>query len=70
MGIRERFAAALLTERRRRHLSQHDLAERAKVSTSYVSMLERGLRSPPLDTIEALAKALGVHPARMVGGKA
>jgi transcriptional regulator with XRE-family HTH domain len=29
---------------------------------SYVSMLERGLRVPPLETLEALAKALGVPP--------
>lgn len=43
-------------------LSQQALAKKARVSVSYVSMLERGLRIPPLDTLEVLAKALGVAP--------
>lgn len=43
-------------------LSQQGLAKRAGVSVSYVSMLERGQRTPPLQTLEALAKALKVSP--------
>ncbi len=43
-------------------LSQQELAKKARVSVSYVSMLERGIRVPPLDTLEVLAKALGVAP--------
>jgi transcriptional regulator with XRE-family HTH domain len=44
---------------RQRELSQQEVAQKAKISVSYVSMLERGERSPPLET---LAKALGVPP--------
>jgi transcriptional regulator with XRE-family HTH domain len=29
-------------------------------------MLERGQRTPPLDTLESLAKALGVTPASLI----
>jgi transcriptional regulator with XRE-family HTH domain len=29
-------------------------------------MLERGQRTPPLDTLESLAKALGVGPASLI----
>ena len=48
--------------RRQQKLSQQALAKKARISVSYVSMLERGIRVPPLDTLEVLAKALGVAP--------
>ncbi len=43
-------------------LSQQTIAKRSGVSVSYVSMLERGRRTPPLETLDALAKALHVSP--------
>jgi transcriptional regulator with XRE-family HTH domain len=52
--------------RLKRKLSQDALAAKAGISTSYVSELERGNRSPPLDTIEKLAMALGVPPQRVL----
>lgn len=48
--------------RRQQKLSQQALAKKARISVSYVSMLERGMRVPPLDTLEVIAKALGVAP--------
>jgi transcriptional regulator with XRE-family HTH domain len=42
------------------------------ISVSYISMLERGQRSPPLETLDALAKALRVSPLELLqagGGK-
>ena len=48
--------------RQAKNLTQTALAKRAKISVSYVSMLERGARVPPLETLEAIAKALGVPP--------
>jgi len=47
-------------------LSQEALAEKAKLSVSYISMLERGQRSPPLDTLEILARALRVTPTELL----
>jgi transcriptional regulator with XRE-family HTH domain len=58
-GLAEKFAANLKTERRRKKLSQEALAHKAGLSVSYISMLERSQRTPPLDTLETLAKALG-----------
>ncbi len=52
--------------RLQRKLSQETLARKAGISVSYVSMLERAQRSPPLDTLEALAKALGVPPLSLL----
>ncbi len=39
-----------------------DFGRHTRLSISYVSMLERGQRVPPLPTLEALAKAFGVSP--------
>jgi transcriptional regulator with XRE-family HTH domain len=58
-GLAEKFAANLKTERRKKKLSQEALAHKAGLSVSYISMLERRQRTPPLDTLETLAKALG-----------
>lgn len=40
-------------------LTQRGLARRARVSVSYVSMIEAGLRSPTLEVLARLAAALG-----------
>jgi len=42
------------------HVTQDQLAEKTGLSISYISMLERGERSPTLDTLATLATALGV----------
>jgi transcriptional regulator with XRE-family HTH domain len=69
MDLLERFAANVRRFRAKKKLSQKALAERIGISVSYVSMLERGQRSPPLETIEKLAKALGVPPGTLLGGR-
>ena len=61
MNLQTRFATNVSILRKKRNLSQQDLADKMGVSNSYVSMLERGQRSPPLETIELIAKALGVR---------
>ena len=65
-SLADRFAANLRSERRRRRLSQEALAAKARLSVSYISMLERGQRTPPLDTLESLAKALAVSPTSLL----
>jgi transcriptional regulator with XRE-family HTH domain len=55
-------AQNLRVVRSQQNLSQQIVAKKARVSVSYVSMLERGERTPPLETLEVLAKALGVSP--------
>ncbi|HEX6506063.1 MAG TPA: helix-turn-helix domain-containing protein [Chloroflexota bacterium] len=52
------FGALLKRYRRAAHLTQQELAERAGYSSHYVSMLERGVRSPQPLTIDLLADAL------------
>jgi transcriptional regulator with XRE-family HTH domain len=62
LALGQIVAENLRTVRKDQKLSQEVLAKKARVSVSYVSMLERGERTPPLDTLEALARALGVSP--------
>ena len=65
-GLADRFANNLKVERLRRKLSQEALAARAGLSVSYISMLERGQRTPPLDTLESIAKALAVNASTLL----
>lgn len=65
-GLADKFAVNLKSERLRRKLSQEALAAKAGLSVSYISMLERGQRAPPLDTLESLAKALSVAPVSLL----
>ena len=69
MDLLARFAANVRRLRAKKKLSQKALADKVGISVSYVSMLERGQRSPPLETIEKMAKALGVPPANLLGGR-
>ena len=54
------FARTLQRLRRERGLSQEELAHRAGVSTSYVSLLETRKRQPTLTVMLALARELEV----------
>jgi transcriptional regulator with XRE-family HTH domain len=65
-GLADKFAANLKSERMRKKLSQESLAHKAGLSVSYISMLERGQRTPPLDTLETLAKALSISAVSLL----
>lgn len=41
-------------------MSQYTLAKVTELDRTYISLLERGLRSPSLDTLLALARGLNV----------
>lgn len=47
-------------------LSQAALAEKVGVTPNYVGILERGEKLPTLDTLVALAKALGVNAGELL----
>ena len=44
-------------------MTQEDLSERAQISVSFLSMIERGERSPHLETLAKIAEALQVRMA-------
>lgn len=60
MGLLERFGVALRRARKSRGLTQEDFYEVS--SRTYLSSLERGMKSPTISKVEALASVIGVHP--------
>jgi transcriptional regulator with XRE-family HTH domain len=69
-GVREIQKPAngriLRAKRENLGISQETLAERAEVDRFYVSILERGLKSPTLETLEKICRALGTLPERVI----
>ena len=56
-----RLATVLRQLREDRKLTQEELAKRAKITRSHLSLLEAGYRkNPSLDVLKRLARALGV----------
>lgn len=60
------FGSVLSELRRRAKMSQEELAFSAGVHRTYISQLERGLKSPSLDTIFLLAAAIEVKPSDLL----
>ncbi len=54
--------------RKVRDLTQEELAERAGISVSFLSMIERAERLPHLTTLARLAEALGMTLSETLAG--
>jgi transcriptional regulator with XRE-family HTH domain len=57
----------LRDERTLRRLPVRLLADRSGVSRSYISDIERGLKNPTIDVLEALCAALGIDVGVLFG---
>jgi transcriptional regulator with XRE-family HTH domain len=64
MSIQKAFGQALRTTRKASNLSQEDFSDVS--SRTYMSSLERGLKSPTLDKVKLLAGRMGVHPLTLL----
>jgi len=60
------FGEVLRDIRMKRGLSQEQLGFESGYHRTYISLLERGLKSPSLGTIMTLASTLGVPAAEMI----
>lgn len=58
------FGAALRTARKAKKMTQEDFE--GVSSRAYLSLLERGRRSPTLTMIEGLAEELKIHPLTLL----
>lgn len=63
-AVNSGFGRALKGARKARGLTQEDFTDVS--GRTYVSALERGLKSPTLEKISALAQALELHPLTLV----
>ena len=57
------FGKSIKLCRQQKSLKQAELAFKADISTSYLSLIERNERDPTLSTIKAIAGALDVPPS-------
>ena len=64
MDKREAFANALKTLRLEKDLRQEDFVEFS--GRTYVSELERGLKTPTLEKIDELCQTLEIHPLSLL----
>lgn len=65
-SIEELFGQVLQRLRNEKGLSQEDLGFESGYHRTYISLLERGKKSPSLKTIFQLATALDVEPAKIM----
>ena len=64
MADQDFFGQALRRARKARGMTQEDFSTTS--SRTYVSMLERGERSPTLAKINELSETLGIHPLTLL----
>jgi len=60
------FGAALRAARKRKGVTQEQLAHAADLDRTYGSMLERGIRTPTIATVLQLAEALGLPASTLI----
>lgn len=63
---RRLLGEAVRAKRKKTGLSQEKLAEKAGLSTVFISRVERGKESPSVDSLVKIARALGVRVRDLV----
>jgi transcriptional regulator with XRE-family HTH domain len=64
--LKHAFGKVLRDCRLEKGLSQERLGFEASLTRNYISLVELGQRSPTLDTVEALAQALGISASALI----
>ena len=65
---REILGETIRAKRKKSGLSQEKLAEKASLSTVFISRVERGKESPSVDSLLKIAKALEIKVHDLVRG--
>lgn len=65
-ALRRAFGLVIRELRTAAGLSQEQLSFKARVHRTYVGDLERGLKSPTLDVVDSLARALKTEPTALI----
>ena len=68
IDICEQFGANLRRIRRKRGLTQEDLAYRVGMDVSYLSELENGRKEPCLRKMKEISQGLGITLAELLRG--
>ena len=66
MNIAEALSLVLKENRKEQNLSQEELAYRANLDRTYISLLERGKRNPTLPVLFSISSALNVKTSDLI----
>ncbi len=66
IDISDAFSQVIKKHREAKGMSRSLLAEKSGLHQTYIGLLERGQRSPNLDTANAIAKGLGIHLSKLL----
>lgn len=66
MGLKQTVAGNVKRLRLERGYTQEELSARAGINRNYTGMIERRERSPTVDVLEKLAKALDIDPVALL----
>ena len=66
MDLRKPLGGVIKKHRAVIGMSQEQLAEQANLHRTYISMLERGLKSPTVDVMCCIGKALGMKVSAII----
>lgn len=64
--LKKAFGQALVQARKKKGMSQQELAYQADIDRSYISNLENGIYSPTLMIIHQLCEALEIRPSELL----
>ena len=64
--LSDAFALVLKRHREAQKLSRTALSVKAGLHQTYIGLVERGMRNPSLDAVDAMAAALGVRASRLI----
>ena len=67
--LKSKIGLKIKFERQKRNLTQEKLAELAGLSTNCIGTIERATASPTTDSIERIARALGMEPHDLLNVK-
>jgi len=66
MNIQEKISRQLVFQRKKAKLSQERLADLASVHRTYISQIERNLKSPTLEVVFNICRALSIKPSDFI----
>ncbi len=66
MSIAKVFGRVLQEMRLEKGLSQEQLAQLSNLDRTYISLLERGLRQPTLNSLFRISKNLDISPSNFI----
>lgn len=66
MELSEAIAIVLKERRNKINLSQEELGFKSGLDRTYISLIERGLRQPTLNTIFNICKSIKIEPHEFV----